>query len=371
MENAPALSSRNENLSVSALLKQDAYADRFREVLKDNAPQFMSSIIQVSRQLGPDCDAKSIIGSAMVAAAVNLPIDKNLGFAWIIPYNDKRSGKKVAQFQMGYKGYVQLALRTNEYKFLNVCTIYKGQLIGLDALKGDIQIDMTKKESDEVIGYAAYMELNSGFRHAEYWDVKTVETHAKKYSQSYRSNYDSPWKSDFDAMARKTVLSSMIRHWGPMSVGINKVSAADSALIKDIDASPDYIDSLTEQPQQQVPALEDAKPAKAVEVKAQPVIEQQPEPAVETTVIETMMEPLPPAEPDELSPNDKLITALAGKKVPTDVFGSFINVNGYDKKFKFNAMETKIEKWPTEACAAYLADADMMEKRINRLASKK
>lgn len=230
--------------TLSDLVKNPRYASRINEVLKERSPQFVSSLLQVGNSLGADCEPTSIIASAMTAAALNLPIDKNLGFAWIVPYRGQ-SGK-VAQFQMGYKGYIQLALRTGQYARLNVCEVYEGELEKYDRLTGDLVINSTLKKSDKIVGYASYLKLVSGFEHAEYWTSEEVEAHAKRYSKAYSGGRETPWKTHFDEMAMKTVLGMHIRKWGPMTTQEMRAHMADNAVIRDLDADPEFLDNPTE-----------------------------------------------------------------------------------------------------------------------------
>ena len=328
----PNLSDEKKTLSV--ILRNPQYADRFKEVLKDNAPQFISSLIQVGRSLGDDCEPMSIVGSAMIAAALNLPIDKNLGFAWIVPYKSK--GQKIAQFTMGYKGYVQLALRTGQYKRLNVCQVYEGELQGQDKLTGDLSIDPSKRTSDKVVGYASYMKLVSGFEHAEYWSIETVKAHATRYSQSFRGGYDSPWKTNFDQMAMKTVLSSHIRHWGPMTIEVAKAHNADSAVIKDIDAEPDYVDNV--------------------------MIEQKP----------NLLEDEPNNTPAAgTNPQVSLGDLMSDSGVPYDLLVAFINVNGIDKKHNIDVTSfSEIGEWPSAFCAEILNDKILIKRITDKFGKK-
>src|SRR3990172_142226 len=131
--------------------------------------------------------------SAMMAAALDLPINPNLGFAYIIPYGDQ------AQFQMGYKGFIQLALRSGQFKTIASCPVYEGQLISENPLTGFV-FDFTKKTSETIIGYAAYFKLLNGFEKTEYWTKDKVEKHAKRFSQSFKKG-EGTWVSDFDSMA--------------------------------------------------------------------------------------------------------------------------------------------------------------------------
>ena len=163
---------------------------------------------------------------ALKAATLRLPINKNLGFAYIVPYKSK--GKAQPQMQIGYKGLIQLAMRTGEYRYLNADVVYEGELKGYDKLTGHLDLSGEKK-SDRVAGYFAYLQLLNGFSKAVYWTKEQVIEHAKRFSKAYNSDY-SPWKTDFDAMALKTVLRNLITKWGIMSVEM--VNAVD----RDIEA---------------------------------------------------------------------------------------------------------------------------------------
>lgn len=173
--------------TVKSLLALPEYKNRFTDILKDKAPQFISSIINVSR--GMDAEPKSIIMAAAVAATLDLPIDKNLGYAWIVPFKEK--GVSVAQFQMGYKGYVQLALRTGQYKGIGAVPVYAGEVKYYDELLGIFEYEPRDdvKPDEKPIGYVAKFALLNGFEKALYWTKERVEKHAKKYSQTYKRGY--------------------------------------------------------------------------------------------------------------------------------------------------------------------------------------
>lgn len=233
---------------LSALLKAPAYASRFEEVLGARAPQFVSSLIAIGNTM-PDVEPKSIIGSAMVAAALDLPIDKNLGFSWIIPY--RKGDRKYAQFQMGYKGYIQLGMRSGQYARMNAVAINQEVFKGWDEV-GEPVLDWDSYDPDkEVWGYFFGFQLVNGFTKKSVWTKAKVIEHAKRYSQSYRNDSDI-WRDQFHAMAIKTVTSNTLRKWGPLSVQLQRAVAADQAIIKDIDAAPE------------LPELEDQQPEKPV-----------------------------------------------------------------------------------------------------------
>lgn len=198
-----------EGITVKSLVSSDAIKKRFEQVLDKRAPQFLSSIINLvnSEKSLQGVDQMSVITSCMVAATLDLPVDKNLGYAWIVPYAGK------AQFQMGYKGYIQLALRTGQYRYINAIAIYDGELKKWDRLKEELVVDFDNRQSDQIIGYAGYFELMNGFRKTVYWTRQEIEIHKKKFSKS-----DFGWNKDYDAMALKTVIRNMLSKWGILSI---------------------------------------------------------------------------------------------------------------------------------------------------------
>lgn len=228
---APTGTANPSTFSVKQLMTQDLFKNKFEEVLGARAPQFIASMVNMvgnDRNL-QDCNSVSVISSCLVAATLDLPIDKNLGYAWIVPYKDK--GVKKAQFQMGYRGYVQLALRSGQYKSINVIDVHEGELVEWNPLTEELVIDFNKRISNKVIGYAAYFELLNGFKKSEYWDMNRITMHKNKFSKS-----DFGWKNDFDAMARKTVLRSLLSHWGILSIQMQNAVSNDMAST-DMDAA--------------------------------------------------------------------------------------------------------------------------------------
>lgn len=212
--------------TVKGLMENPSIKKRFEGVLKEKAPQYMSSIVNLvnSDTNLQKCDAMSVIASCMVAATMDLPVDKNLGYAWVVPYGSR------AQFQMGYKGYIQLALRTGQYKAINVVEIREGELVSWNPLTEEIEVDFSKRESDAVIGYAGYFKLINGFEKTVFWTKEEVNNHANKFSKTINSK-NSVWKSNFDAMAKKTVLRNLLSKWGILSIEMQKAYTADEGLI--------------------------------------------------------------------------------------------------------------------------------------------
>lgn len=252
---APA---RDEN-SLAVLIERPEYKNRFGDVMGQRAPQFLSSLLSLSMTTMKDVEPKSIISAAMTAASLDLPINPNLGFAYIIAYKDgNRGGQKFAQFQMGYRGFVQLAMRTRQYRFINACKVFDGELVKYDKLTGELIIAEDKKKSDNVIGYASFFRLTNGFEHSLYMTKEQVDQHAKRYSQAYQKGWKSMWKDDFDAMALKTVLKLNLSKWGVLSVQMEKGLFEDQAVKIDLDAPSHYPDNSEPIPAAQIEDLKSA-----------------------------------------------------------------------------------------------------------------
>ncbi|MDA5386495.1 recombinase RecT [Loigolactobacillus backii] len=233
-------SQRTKAPTASSLLKQTLGRDdiqrRFREVLKDKAPQFMSSIVNVvnsNKQL-QKVNAMSVISSAMVAATMDLPIDQNLGYMWLVPYGN------TATPQMGYKGYIQLALRTGQYEAINAAEVYEGELESWNRLTEEIKLNPNGRTSDTVIGYFGYFKLINGFEKKVYWSVDEITAHRRKFSKmSSGAKPSGVWASNFDAMAKKTVIRNMLSKWGILSVQMqNAVTKDEKPQTFDEDMNP-------------------------------------------------------------------------------------------------------------------------------------
>ena len=231
------------------------------------ANSFMSSVISVANgnpQLRR-AEPMSIIGAAMVAATMQLQVIPTLGQCYIIPYGSK------AQFQIGYLGLLQLCQRSGQFKKILAAPVHEGEYISGDEFDEDYVFDRKQRKSDKVIGYMAKFELLNGFTKVAYWDVDKVKAHATKFSQAFRSGFNSPWKSDFDAMALKTVLKSILKY-APKSIEMQNAVTFDQAVINanvsdvqdlDIDAfAPEYVDNLEEEKKDNL-AAKAAEAAKA------------------------------------------------------------------------------------------------------------
>ena len=208
------------------VLGADSVKEQFQNALKENSGAFVASVIDLysSDNYLQKCDPGKVVAEALKAATLKLPINKSLGFAYIVPYKDK--GVQAPQFQIGYRGYIQLAMRTGQYRYLNADVVYEGEYRGKDKLTGTV--DMSgEKTSDNVVGYFAYMELVNGFSKSVYWTLEEVTAHAKKFSKSYNSS-SSAWKTNFDAMAIKTVVRNLLSKYGIMSIDMTTALTSDT-----------------------------------------------------------------------------------------------------------------------------------------------
>jgi len=218
-----------EELStLPALLSSENIKKKFRDVLGENAAGFMSSILSAvnANPKLKKADPMSVISAAAVAAALDLPINQSLAFSYIVPYKD------IAQFQMGWKGYVQLAQRTGLYLTINVSRVCEGELISENPFTGETNLSHTARASDKVIGYVAYFKLLNGFEKYLYMTKEQCEKHGKRYSDSYKQDW-SWWQKDFDVMALKTVIKALLSKWGPLSIKMQLALQADQASIKE------------------------------------------------------------------------------------------------------------------------------------------
>lgn len=221
----------------------------------------ITSAVATNQQLAK-CEFSSIINGALVGEALNLSPSPVLGHYYLVPFDLKDRGL-VAQFQLGYKGYVQLAMRSGHYKKLNVVAIKKGELVKYDPIEEEIEVNLIEddevRENTETIGYYAFFEYVNGFKKCLYWSRKKMEAHALKYSKGYKAKKGYTfWEKDFDGMAYKTMLRQLISKWGIMSLEMQKAFESDMAVIKEVDGDNvkvDYIDNddkveFNDQPQQ-------------------------------------------------------------------------------------------------------------------------
>lgn len=274
-----SLQKSQKRLGIGSYLTGDAVKQRINQVIGGKDGQRFISAVVSAVQTNPalqECTNQSILSAALLGESLKLSPSPQLGQYYMVPFNDKDRGK-VAQFQLGYKGYIQLAIRSGQYKKLNVLAIKAGELVKFDPLNEEIEVklieDEEQREAAETIGYYAMFEYTNGFRKAIYWSKKKMLAHADKYSQAFSANggtvktrygektkvsysdyvagnfdpkdawmYSSFWYKDFDGMAYKTMLRQLISKWGIMSIDMASAIDADMAVINE-DGTKDYVDN--------------------------------------------------------------------------------------------------------------------------------
>jgi len=257
----------------SMILQTDSIQKLINNTLGEpkKAQRFITAISSAvaTNQALQECDGFSIINSALLGETLNLSPSPQLGQYYMVPYNDKKKGK-VATFQLGYKGYIQLAIRSGEYKRINVLLIKEGELINYDPLNEELEVNLMKdelaRENAKTIGYYAMFELVNGFKKTMYWSKEKMEAHALKYSQGYKVKKGYTfWEKDFDAMATKTMLRQLISKWGIMSIELQTAFENDmtfkdkqdgEAFYVDVEETPNINSDVVVNEQLEVPAQE-------------------------------------------------------------------------------------------------------------------
>lgn len=249
MDNTNKLAKKNNGTVGQATLKSmindERTKNKFKEMLGNKAAGFLTSLMNTTNgnaQL-QQADPNSILKAGAIAATLDLPIDPNLGFAYIVPYNNK--GKNEAQFQMGYKGFVQLAIRTGQYKRINVTELYEGQFESYDPITDELKYNLDNRLSDEITHYVAYFQTINGFEKYNVMSKEEIENHAKKFSKTY-SYKGSSWQTNFNTMAKKTVLKLLLSKFGILSIEMQTAQKADQAVIREFDKNNievEYVDN--------------------------------------------------------------------------------------------------------------------------------
>ena len=254
----------------SVAIQSDMYKNLINQTLgdKERATRFIASISSAvaTNQALQECDAGTILSGALLGESLNLSPSPQLGQYYLVPFNDTKRGCKVAQFQLGYKGYIQLAIRSGQYKKLNVLAIKKGELIKYDPLNEEIEVnlidDEEERENAETIGYYAMFEYTNGFRKSLYWSKSKMEKHALKYSKGYSAHKGYTfWEKDFDGMAYKTMLRQLISKWGIMSIDMQQAVEKDMATIN-TDGTYEYVDN-------EETIIEQEEPKENIEIQAE------------------------------------------------------------------------------------------------------
>lgn len=265
-----SLAKRNQKMGLTAYLTQDAVKRQINSVVGGkNGTRFISSIVSAVQTTPAlqECTNPSILSAALLGEALNLSPSPQLGQFYMVPFDNKKKGYKEAQFQLGYKGYVQLAIRSGYYKRLNVLAIKEGELIRYDPLDEEIEVSLIEddiaREETPTAGYYAMFEYENGFKKTMYWTKRKMLAHAEKYSYAFAKNggakslelleqgkipekemwkYSSFWFKDFDGMALKTMLRQLISKWGIMSINLQTAMDKDMAVIHE-DMSAEYVDN--------------------------------------------------------------------------------------------------------------------------------
>lgn len=239
-------------MGIAGYLNNDAVRTNIMGIVgPERTTRFIASVVSAV-QANPAlaaCDNKSILSAALLGEALDLSPSPQLGQFYMVPYKNK--GVSSAQFQLGASGYKQLAMRSGQYRRLVVSDVKQGELIEFNPITEEITFapvtDAAMREKLPVIGYYAMFELINGFRKEIYWSREQMDAHAKRYSKSYaydlkNGGSSSVWSSNFDAMARKTMIRTLIRTWGPMSIELEKAYAGDMAVL-DEQGKPEYVDN--------------------------------------------------------------------------------------------------------------------------------
>lgn len=230
--------------SLKQYVSDDKIRQKFTEILGEKSKGFLASVMQVANSpMLKNADPATVINAAMMAATLDLPINNNLGFAYIVPFNNRKEGKIEAQFMIGWKGYVQLAQRSGQFSRIVATLVYADQLVEFNVLDGHkFDWSKTPKNNEQPIGYLAYFKLINGFTAELYMSRDDVSKHANKYSQTARKGYG-VWKDNFDAMALKTVLKLLLSKQAPLSIEMQSAVLADQAIVRDVENNDfDYID---------------------------------------------------------------------------------------------------------------------------------
>ncbi|MFQ8755238.1 MAG: recombinase RecT [Flavonifractor plautii] len=242
MSNAVATQAQRPKFSV--MISTPGYQKMINNTLRDpkKAQRFVASITSAvaTNPALQECDPATILSGALLGESLNLSPSPQLGQYYLVPFNNTKNGCKDAQFQLGYKGYIQLALRSDYYKHLNVIAVKAGELVHFDPLTEEVEVNLNPdelaRENSATVGYLAMFEYLNGFRKTIYWSREKMENHALRYSKGYAAKKGYTfWEKDFDAMAFKTMLRQLISKWGVMSIDLQTAFEADAVAAEDGD----------------------------------------------------------------------------------------------------------------------------------------
>ena len=259
------LAKKEQKPKFTAVINSDGYKRMINNTLGDprRAARFVTAVTSAvsTNPALSECDASTIVSAGLLGEGLNLSPSPQLGQYYLVPFKDRKNGRTVCQFQLGYKGYIQLAIRSGQYKKLNVLPIKEGELVSFDPLDEDIEVrlieDENQREKAQTIGYYAMFEYTNGFKKAIYWSREKMESHAEKYSMGYKARKGFTfWEKDFDAMACKTMLRQLISKWGIMSIEMQRAIEGDMGVIGD-NGKIEYVDTPTaEEPVIEAPSVE-------------------------------------------------------------------------------------------------------------------
>lgn len=246
-----SLTKSSQKMGMTAYLTQDSVKQQINNIVGGkNGTRFITSIVSAV-QTNPalqECTNQSILSAALLGETLNLSPSPQLSYFYMVPFNDTKRGVKVAQFQIGYKGLIQLAIRSGQYKKINVLSLKQGELEYFDPLNEEIKVklmvdDWDAREKAETIGYYAMFELTNGFQKAMYWSKEQMEHHALTYSQGYKAKKGYTfWEKAFDRMAEKTMLKQLLSRWGIMSTELMQAIDADETVINE-DGTKNYVET--------------------------------------------------------------------------------------------------------------------------------
>ena len=262
---------------INAYLQSEAVKNNIISVIgKEDSQRFISSVVSAvqGNQALAECTNSSILSSALIGHSLKLPQSPQLQMFYLVPYNNTKKVKdekgkekeiqvKEAVFQLSYRGYLQLAMRSGQYRRINACDIREGELKSFNPITEEYVFDpitdFEKRKNIPVVGYYAYFEMTNGYKKELYWSKDQMEAHARRYSASYRNGWKSSfWKSDFDAMALKTMLRQLVSKWGMMSVDMERAYQHDMA-VEDENGNPVYVDNVPDEPEKAVDVYADVE----------------------------------------------------------------------------------------------------------------
>jgi len=237
------------NTSIVEYMNEESVKQNLKKTLGNKTGQFIATVASLYNSIDKlqECDKRNVMLACLTATSLDLPVNPNLGFAYIIPYRDKVKGM-VAQFQIGFKGFIQLAQRSGQFKTINVTDVREGEIESMDRMTGKMSFSWIEegREKAKTIGYVGYMELINGFSKTLYLTTAELKAHGVKYSQAMKKGFGL-WVDEFDSMAKKTIIKLLLSKYAPLTVEMQKAQLADQSIIKGED-DYQYIDNEVETP---------------------------------------------------------------------------------------------------------------------------